>query len=219
MVAQFTWDYVDSNTYVVGCGDEALIVDPTDTEAFYRYLGEQEIKSALVFLTHEHFDHISGLNKLRGMLPCEVYAHTACSDNIGNASRNMSHYANVISQFNHGLEQEAIGTRIQPFTCKPADKTFEESLKMDWMGNELLFLHTPGHSQGSSCMVLNGKYLFSGDTLLDGKAITRFPGGSKEKFQLVTMPLLERLQEKIRFVYPGHGARGSIGEMLSKNYL
>ena len=37
----------------------------------------------VVFLTHEHFDHINGLNKLRDKIPCTVYAHAVCSRNIG----------------------------------------------------------------------------------------------------------------------------------------
>ena len=64
-VHQFVWWAINSNTYVI-CGKESLlIVDPVDSEEFYQFVQKQPVQKALVLLTHGHYDHVSGLNKLR----------------------------------------------------------------------------------------------------------------------------------------------------------
>lgn len=73
-----------------------------------------------------------------------------------------------------------------------------------------MILHTPGHTQGSICLALNGVVL-TGDTLFPGgPGATRFPGSSfpaiieSIKESLMTLP-------DDTVVLPGHGAATTIG--------
>ncbi|MBO5637289.1 MAG: MBL fold metallo-hydrolase [Acidaminococcaceae bacterium] len=88
-VYQFVWWAINSNAYVV-CGmDSMLIVDPIDSEEFYVFLQKQPLQKVLVLLTHGHYDHISGLNKLREIFPdCCVISSKACSENIQMPKKN-----------------------------------------------------------------------------------------------------------------------------------
>lgn len=71
------------------------------------------------------------------------------------------------------------------------------------VGNvEMTFLHTPGHSEGSQCILVEGK-LISGDTLFYG-ACGRcdLPGGDERKMKQ-SLKRLAGLDSGIE-VYPGH---------------
>jgi len=70
-----------------------------------------------------------------------------------------------------------------------------------WKG--MKFLYTPGHTIGSYCFLLNGKVLFSGDTLFfnDGRGRTDFPSGDEE----MIMESLEKLKGvDYDILCPGH---------------
>ena len=64
--------------------------------------------------------------------------------------------------------------------------------------------------------VLDEKYLFSGDTLLPIPTVTRFRGGSTKRFWEEDMPRLREMRN-IETVFPGHGMRGKLGEMVGVN--
>ena len=56
---------IDSNMYVILENKKALIIDPCVSEEAKEYLKSEQVKEILVLLTHEHYDHISGVNWLR----------------------------------------------------------------------------------------------------------------------------------------------------------
>ena len=66
------------------------------------------------------------------------------------------------------------------YVCQ-ADKFFDNSLTIEWQGNKIYLFGCPGHSLGSSCVLVNDKILFSGDSLFkDYPTVTGLPGGSKK---------------------------------------
>jgi glyoxylase-like metal-dependent hydrolase (beta-lactamase superfamily II) len=73
-------------------------------------------------------------------------------------------------------------------------------------------LHTPGHTPGSTCFVVEGTpVLLSGDTLFPGgPGATKFPGGD---FPTIIRSLQERLfaLDDDTIVLPGHGDGTTIG--------
>ena len=76
---------------------------------------------------------------------------------------------------------------------------------------DLEVLHTPGHTEGSVCLLdrTNG-LLLSGDTLFAGSwGRTDLPGGSDEQMA-ESLSRLAGLDEQLR-VLPGHGAATTIG--------
>jgi hydroxyacylglutathione hydrolase len=83
--------------------------------------------------------------------------------------------------------------------------------KIPFEGKEILVMHTPGHTPGSCCFLLE-RNLFSGDTLFQGGwGNTIFPGGSEEEiFRSIKNKLMPLRDETI--VYPGHGEKTTIGE-------
>ena len=74
-------------------------------------------------------------------------------------------------------------------------------------------IHTPGHTPGSICFLVEGSpVLFAGDTLFPGgPGATRFPGGD---FPTIVRSIDDRLFARLAddmIVMPGHGADTTIG--------
>lgn len=213
-VCRFVWNYLDTNMYTVQDGEDLLIVDPVDTDEVWRFLEKLGRGSVSVLLTHEHFDHINGLNRLRSGWNCTVYAQSQCSKNIGSAIRNLSSIAGVIAEYS-GIEIPK-GMQIPKYKCDPADVVFDDDLSFLWCGHRLEMFSTPGHSSGSACIVLDGKLLFSGDTLLRNPVVTRFPGGSTKQYEEITIPKLRELSGQIEYAFPGHGEGGTMDELMTQ---
>ena len=76
----------------------------------------------------------------------------------------------------------------------------------------LQVLHTPGHTEGSVCLLSDEeRLLFSGDTLFThGWGRVDLPGGSPEAM-VSSLARLARLPDGLA-VFPGHGASTTIGD-------
>jgi glyoxylase-like metal-dependent hydrolase (beta-lactamase superfamily II) len=75
----------------------------------------------------------------------------------------------------------------------------------------LRVLHTPGHTEGSVCLLdADRGDLYSGDTLFAGGwGRVDFPGGSAEEMA-ASIARLSELEDRLR-VLPGHGSPTTIG--------
>ena len=126
----FTWDIVDTNSYLILEENNALIIDPVDSSDLFEAI--TDVDKTDVILTHSHFDHINGLNKLRSIRPgTRVIATSECSENIGSIYRNMSSAAEAFLTFyyqNKGIEADirSMVADIGTFTCEPADLVFDD---------------------------------------------------------------------------------------------
>ena len=102
-VEKFVSGFLDTNIYLLEEDGHLLIIDPAD----YADLLEKcrNAASVTVLLTHEHFDHISGLNRIRDLCAssCRVIAGATCSERIQDEKGNLSAYADVLA----GVGQQA----------------------------------------------------------------------------------------------------------------
>ena len=68
----------------------------------------------------------------------------------------------------------------------------------------LRVLHTPGHSKDSICLLLNDRFLFTGDTLFVGSCgRVDLPGSNAEEMYYSLFERLAKLAENL-IIYPGH---------------
>ena len=202
MVEKFVFGFLDTNTYLLEEDGHLLIIDPADYAAVLEKC--RNAASITVLLTHEHFDHISGLNLIRELCAssCRVIAVESCSERIQDIKANLSAYADLLAE----LGGKQIPEHWSPFACKAADISFGDGYAFQWMGYKVELFSTPGHSAGSCCIVVDD-LLFGGDTVLENNLMVKFPGSSKKLYRSVTAPLLEQLLvgNRVTCVYPGHG--------------
>ncbi len=208
----FDWDYIPSHMYVLREGEQALLIDAVCTDEVKRWIAQSGVTRLTVVLTHEHFDHISGVNHLRELCDTEVICSRACAERICSASKNMSDKAEVLRMFNSDIGSN--GGMVEPFVCH-ADKVFEGEYGFVFAGMRIRVFETAGHSTGSACALLDERWLFSGDTLLEYPTIVRLPSGSRAAFR----DTLARLSKMIsvEMVYPGHGQAMPLCELCRIN--
>ncbi len=214
---RFTMPVIDSNMYVLTAENSCLVVDPTVSTEAERILQESNVEKCVVLLTHEHYDHISGVNWLKEKVKCEVVCSKICAQRIRDPKKNSAAYFDAL--FLNRTEQ--IREKVQEITkadyyCQ-ADVTYVGRLNFEWMGLRIEMGEAPGHSPGSQIIRVNEKYYFTGDYLIPGEpVITRFPGGSKRKYEAVTKPYLQDIEPE-SLIFPGHGNPGVYSEIVGRN--
>ncbi len=209
MIHSFCCDLNDSWMYICVKGEKALVIDPCVSDEALRLMRKNNVVEALVLLTHEHYDHISGVNWLRESIETvKVLCSEKCASALPNPTKNLSAFSDMlfVNKPDKGI--------CRSYSCN-ADETFEKELCFSWEGHELILRETPGHSKGSICIIMDESILFSGDSLLlRAETITRLPGGSKKQYTEETLPFLKSLSRDI-MVYPGHGEGQVLGSFFS----
>lgn len=185
-----------TNCYVIANKDtrEAVIVDPADSaDRILAYLEKEACKPAAVLLTHGHFDHIYGVNELRKEYGIMAYASREEKELLGNGEMNCSKGA--------GRLEEIL-----------ADSQLEDGQKLSFLGCTFRVIHTPGHTRGSVCYLIEEKgLLFSGDTLFfESIGRTDLPTGNGHAILQSIGEKLMTLKDDI-VVFPGHGPKTAIG--------
>lgn len=211
---RYSYDPIDSRMYILVANRQALVIDPCIDEAALQLLNDMDVSEILVLPTHEHYDHISGINWLKTNFRSWVIASEPCAQNMGDPKRNASAHFESLFIFAGDEERNKIAEQnIQPYSCL-ADEVFSERKKFLWQNHTVELVQTPGHSKGSVCIIVDSRYVFTGDSLLKGMpTITRLPGGSKSEYEEKTLPFLRSLPPEL-VVFPGHGDAGYITEFF-----
>ena len=173
-----------TNCYIL-CDEAAkvcAVIDPGDEAGRI----EEEIASSgctptMILLTHGHFDHCTGVAGLLEKWPeLPVYIHEA----------------DVVDTVGDQLKFCRLGEKNQRYYHE-GDKLTVGNLTLDVM-------ETPGHSQGSVSLLVEGQHvIFSGDTLFRGNCgRCDFPGGDY-RAMVRSLGRLGKLEGHYA-VYPGH---------------
>ncbi|MFK7049199.1 putative metallo-hydrolase [Flavobacterium columnare] len=190
VIKRFVNKPVDSNTYILyreGAG-ECILIDPgsSDNEDIYSFLVEKNIVPFYILLTHEHFDHILGVNFF-----LEKYGSCVCCsketfERIRSPKKNLS-------VFYSGESYEVV--LYEKF------KIWKENIYtlLDFKIQAIL---TPGHTDSSLSFLIDDK-LFSGDFIIENlQTVTKLPTGSKKDLE----ESCEKIKKyKINKIFPGHG--------------
>lgn len=196
-----------SNTYLVRASDtsDVVIIDPHTGDSLETSLSSLRPSSVLIILTHEHFDHTTGVNRLVDKYGAKILAQSNCAAKIISERNNRT-----LSIMSRTRDAKSF-MKHESYSIK-ADMQFDDTFVLDRHGMAIRLTHTPGHSLGSCCVRI-GKYLFVGDSaLLDIPTVTRFPSGSQEQYDKITVPYLLSLS-KDTVIMPGHGGRYTLGDV------
>jgi glyoxylase-like metal-dependent hydrolase (beta-lactamase superfamily II) len=192
---------IDTNVYVLadsGTGEAIAVDTATPCLAWLSgLLVERGWRLKLIVSTHGHWDHIGDNAAVQAW-----------------AGEQAEHVAPPIAahplDWHRLIHPEPLFAPFEIPPCIPAVELAEGgSIKFGEI--ELQVLHTPGHTEGSVCLMeREAGLLFAGDTLFaDGWGRTDLPGGSKEQI-VESLGRLAGLPDALR-VLPGHGAATTIG--------
>lgn len=203
-IIQLSYGIEHANTYLVISDRHALVIDAC-SQNVVRELMTRSLEPEYVILTHEHTDHLWGLNSLRESFPnVKVIAQTECSRAIRNPKMNRASQYWIYAVLRFGENYRNLEAQNRAYSCEPADILFDESYELKWRHINIRLFHTPGHSPGSCMCFINDVVIFSGDTMLKENTFLNFEDGDAYKFSSITVPIIEALQNNVR-IMPGHG--------------
>lgn len=198
-----TYGLEHANTYLIVSSDHAVLIDVCSKTVVDELL-QRNLIPDYVILTHEHVDHLWGLNMIREMFPdVTVIAQKECSKRIGDPKTNKAAQYHIYAVLRFGVAYNNEETLYRNYHCLPADIIFDQKMSLKWCGLNFNLIHTPGHSIGS-CIVLLNDIVFSGDTMLQEETFLRFDGGNEMDFASVTLPIIDSIPPYAK-IMPGHG--------------
>ena len=119
LLERWTEPLAESNCYLLGEAGRAVVIDPNDPRGPLERLEALGWTPERILLTHEHCDHMAGLEALRNRWPgVRVAATAACSAGLGDTRLNMTRRMEVYLAF-----RGKPGVSYPPFVCRPADET------------------------------------------------------------------------------------------------
>ncbi len=182
---------------------ECLLVDPAyAVEALIRAVGADGMRVVGVLATHYHADHIGGtmmghtlegVTDLLEIVDCPIHVQRAEAPWVARTT---------------GIAESALAQHDPGDTVRVGEIDVE-------------LVHTPGHTPGSQCFLVDGR-LVSGDTLfLEGCGRTDLPG-SDPALMYESLQRLAKLPDGV-IVYPGHRysvpSSASIEAIREQNYV
>lgn len=212
-IYRFPFELVDENMYFVPSGDTGIVIDPNENEELLGVLEQHGTKNVVIVLTHEHYDHTTGVEWLQSKIDTKLVCHKACAEAIstekGNDPKTIGYILTLRDAMDGGHRRDDYLATAKRYTLH-ADETFEDERVINVGEIKLRCRPAPGHSPGSSLLFLDDN-LFSGDSLIQHTpTIVHLPGSDRKVFKQETKPYLQSLSKSI-MVYPGHGEPFRIG--------
>ena len=194
-------------TYLIGDREtgEALAIDPAyDVQGLLDILAADDMRLVGALATHYHPDHvggemmgyqIGGVRELLALQSVPIHVQTEETPWVQRVTG-----AGLSDLVQHGSgDVVSVG------------------------GVQVELIHTPGHTPGSQCFFVDGRYLVSGDTLfLEGCGRTDLPGGDAALlYESLTQKLAKVPDDAILF--PGHlyspEPSASMGDTRQMNFV
>jgi len=183
---------------------EAVVIDPAyDPQGIINILEEDEMNLTGVLATHYHPDHVGG-------------------DMMGFNISGITDLLNLASVPIHVQNEEA--ELVDKVTGVGFDnlRTHSSGDKISVGSIEIELIHTPGHTPGSQCFLVENR-LVAGDTLfLDGCGRTDLPGGDPRQMYESLTTRLAKVPDTAT-LFPGHlyspKPSQSMGETRQQNYV
>jgi len=180
---------------------KAIIVDPGgDSEKIIQIVLDLSLEIITIVHTHAHLDHFLASGKMKELTGANLMLH---KDDLF---------------LWNTLEDQCRMFGIPYKKTPPPDKYIKHEEEINFAGIQCKALHTPGHTPGSMCFLLeNFKLLIAGDTLFQGSiGRTDLWGGDFQKIEQSIKEKLYTLDEDT-LVITGHGASTSIGSEIRTN--
>jgi hydroxyacylglutathione hydrolase len=207
----------ETNSWIIapdGPGGECVLVDaPPEPHAILRRLAELELRLVALLSTHGHVDHVGGISTVVREHPHDhehpipVHIH----DDDRHLLLDPAGTSGSLGQYLEGLD------------LRPPEliESLEDGTVVRGAGLTFTAVHTPGHTQGSTCLRLDAEgvppILFSGDHLFAGSiGRTDLPGGSFEQLMVSMEEKILPLHDDVA-VLPGHGPVTSVGRERATN--
>jgi hydroxyacylglutathione hydrolase len=180
---------------------EAMVIDPGDNiDRVLGILQKHQLTLKQIVITHGHIDHVGGAMKLKAATGAPILINKNDAPQLAM------------------LDIQASWLGMQSPGAVTIDDSLEDAQQLKTGSIIATVMHTPGHTEGSTCLLFPAeKKLIAGDTLFAGSiGRTDLPGGNFEKIMRSLHDRVLALPDET-VVVPGHGSLTTIGEERESN--
>ncbi|HEY5536265.1 MAG TPA: MBL fold metallo-hydrolase [Ignavibacteria bacterium] len=179
---------------------EGLLIDPgaytqKEENEILEFIEKKDIEIKYIINTHGHIDHILGNSFAKRNYDVPLMINKEDKFLVDNAE----------------FQSKLFGLEIKDYP--PFDKYIDESKSIKIGESDISFLHTPGHSPGSMCIIdIANKNVITGDVLFRGSiGRTDLQGGDYQTLITNIKNKLLKVCKDDFIVYPGHNESTTIG--------
>ncbi len=161
----------------------------------------------LIIITHGHFDHIASLKELKEFTGAKVAVHRDDMRGLKGSSIPVPTGVTLWGSVSRVL----LNVFLTPFlSASPVDADIileEEGFSLSDYGVSGSVFHTPGHTEGSSSVLLDSGEAFVGDLAMNGFPLCFSPRLSiySHDFEKLVDSWRFLLSNGAEMIYPGHG--------------
>ena len=207
-IFRFPFELVDSNMYFIPSGDTGIVMDPNENDELLGVFKQYGTKRVVIALSHEHYDHTTGVIWLQSKIESKLFCHKACAESIatekGNDPKTLGYILTLRDAVDSGHRRDDYLATAKRYVLH-ADETFDGERDFVVGDVTLRCYPAPGHSPGSALYFFGEQCLFTGDSLIQHTpTIVHLPSSDRKTFKQITKPYLQSL-DKNMMVFPGHG--------------
>jgi hydroxyacylglutathione hydrolase len=171
-------------------------------------LGREDLR--LIFITHAHLDHYGSAAELRRITGAPIAVHHQDEEAMALGETRLG------SARSMGRALEPLVALVYPLLHPEpaeADLIVEDGFHLGRYGIDAKVLHTPGHTDGSCCLVVQDRLAFAGDliTYRGGPRLQRY---FAQDWSALPTSLVRLQAIQPDWVYPGHGRQPIKAEEL-----
>lgn len=206
-IKRFVFNHFQENTYLAWCDEtkECAVIDPgcyhdAEKKELTNFIEKYNLSVKYLLNTHCHIDHVLGNAFIKDLYEPKYLVPE--KDKI------------MLENFGH--QTTMVKMEVEP---PPIPEEFiDENTELELGEIKVRFLFTPGHTEGEVCIYFKEeKICITGDVLFQGSiGRTDLWGGDYETLMNSIETKLMTLDDDV-IIYPGHGARSTIGEERKLN--
>ena len=205
-----------ANAYLLEFPSGLLLVDtgaPGSARIVLRSMQEIERDDLrLIYITHAHYDHYGSAAELRRLTGASLAVHP------GDAAAMAAGLSPLGSARGRGRPVQAFTRLFSPWlrlTPAPPDLSLAGGQDLASLGFPATIIHTPGHTPGSSCLLVMDRLAFVGDLLSTSRRphLQRYYASDWNQLP-GSLARLQALHPEL--VYPGHGNHPLDGASLQR---
>ena len=189
-----------ANCYALVDGEDIALIDVgTANTEIIDFVKKNSNNLKYILLTHDHFDHIGGVEEVLKHCSAKVCIHKNDVSGLIDSTFSLCNMA--------GVRQPSVAPDI----------TLNGGEELPFGNTKIKVLHTPGHTDGCVCYLVDD-ILFSGDTLFfESVGRTDFITGDSVQLQNSLKKIIAL--KGVSKVYTGHGEPTTLEHERKHNFF
>lgn len=194
-----------SNAFLIESATALVLIDtgpPRSEQTILRrmkHLGCTDLQ--LIFLTHAHYDHFGSAAALKRLTGAPIAINRIDADALARAETKLGSIRGIAKTAKLGLPLLELCLPVQPIQ---ADILVDDGDLLTQYGFNAQVIHTPGHTLGSSTLLVNEQHAFVGDL------ISTLAGPRPQRYFAVDWQQLATSLQQVQqlgpeLIYCGHG--------------